>query len=93
MDPGSANASRGSRVYFLFLSGLRNDAISIDDVGLLLPTLLILGIMTTVLIGVLAASYPSRKRWVRIAALVVEGLIILDEGYGIVSDFQPPRPA
>ncbi|MGJ6969147.1 hypothetical protein ACSDR0_45385 [Streptosporangium sp. G11] len=79
----------GFLVLSLFLN--LNGTISVDDVigniGLspFLFILFILGIATTVLTGVLAASYSSRKRWVRIAALVVEGFMILDGGYGFVS--------
>ncbi|GAA3818271.1 hypothetical protein GCM10022226_43530 [Sphaerisporangium flaviroseum] len=60
-------------------------AIDLSGGGLLL--LLGLGIVTTILLGVLAARYPSRRRWVRITAFVVEGLLILDWGYNVASDF------
>ncbi|GIG81567.1 hypothetical protein Pka01_46940 [Planotetraspora kaengkrachanensis] len=47
----------------------------------------LIAIVSTAVVGVLAAGYHSRKKWVRVAALVIEGLVILDHGYGLMFDF------
>ena len=57
----------GFVVLFIFFLG---GSTSIGGLGIL-SFVLILSLAITVLIGVLAASYPSRKRWVRITVLVI----------------------
>jgi hypothetical protein len=71
----------GFVVLFIFFLG---GSTGIGGLGIL-PFVLILSLAITVLVGVLAASCTSRKRWVRITALVIESLMILEEGYGLVT--------
>ncbi|MEU4835048.1 hypothetical protein [Streptosporangium sp. NPDC023615] len=69
----------GFAVLLIFLGG----TIDIGDAGRL--PLLVLGVGVTVLIGVLAACCRTRRKWVRITAFAVEGLVILEEGYAFVA--------
>ncbi|GAA2877884.1 hypothetical protein GCM10010517_39580 [Streptosporangium fragile] len=50
-----------------------------------LPGVMYLYPVAVILVGALSAGFASRRRWVRLAGIGIEGAVILDRGYSLAT--------